>query len=362
LAQRWFRRCVETHVRCNLVDKKMTGWYPTRLIDLGSFDSEPRLIITKYTNMEGPYQGIPSSSIPRTFLDAMEIARRLEVRYIWIDSLCIIQDSRADWLKEASLMHQVYSGSLCNISATSGRDSSLGLFTKRDPSLLFPCRIKMSWNDRPESFYQIDYTSFWTSQVLDAPLNQRAWVVQERLLSPRVLHFGHQQILWECRELDAAERYPEKLPLALASGQGFYKALDPLTDDPHQQNEDNRGQKLKIFQGWYRILGTYSDSLLSNPEDKLIAISGIARKMQAIMPDNRYGAGLWLGYLPKTPYRAPSFSWASLDGSITPGWFTDASDTSQKIVADVVEVFVEPEAGDMIGPVKAGFVRIRGQL
>lgn len=406
VAQRWFQRCAETHARCNLINTEMIGWYPTRLIDLGSFDSEPRLIITNDTDMQGRYvtlshrwgssqllqlktaslhsfrQEIPSSSLPRTFLDAMEVARRLGVRYIWIDSLCIIQDSRADWLKEAALMHQVYSGSLCNISATSGRESSLGLFVKRDPSLLLPCRIDMSWDDGPESSYQVDHTSFWASQVLEASLNQRAWVVQERLLSPRVLHFGHQQILWECRELDAAEKYPEKLPLVLASGQGFYKAIDPLTDDPHH-NKNTEDQKLRIYQGWYRILGTYSDSLLTMPEDKLVAISGIARKVQTIMPDNRYVAGLWLGYLPsqllwfvkdckqcngepsirqETPYRAPSFSWASLDGSITPGWFTDANDTSQKIVAEIVEAFVEPETDDMFGPVRGGFVRIRGHL
>ncbi|KAI9741632.1 MAG: hypothetical protein M1834_000016 [Cirrosporium novae-zelandiae] len=419
LMMRWFRQCVETHTRCNMVRKNASDWYPTRLIDLGNNsekDIRPRLIVTRNVCPEGPYvtlshrwgsakflqlkkeclknlqNAIPSSELPKTFLDAMAVSRRLGVRYIWIDSLCIIQNNRDDWLREASLMHQVYSNSFCNISATGATDSSTGLFKERAPHFLHPCTINMSWKGSPLSQYQVEESKFWTSHVGNAPLNQRAWVVQERLLAPRIIHFGSQQLLWECCELDAAEKYPHKLPPTLASGQAFYKILDPLVENPHPSHDDQQSQndppenentKINLYHGWYRILEAYTKSHLTNPSDKLIALSGIAKQMAQVLRDD-YIAGLWKSHLPvqllwfipddistrtlepsrpASLYRAPSFSWASLDAAITPGWFTEDWDGgNQLILAEALDVSIETETADTTGAVKGGAVCIRGML
>jgi hypothetical protein len=129
---------------------------PTRLLYIGSRDSEIKLVVTENDPPSGPYVTLSHcwgqalflclleenmdsflaetafGRLPKTFADAIGISRRLGVHYIWIDSLTIIQKSRNDWLREAAQMHHVYSNSFCNISATGATDSSVGLFFDRN--------------------------------------------------------------------------------------------------------------------------------------------------------------------------------------------------------------------------------------
>jgi hypothetical protein len=91
--------------------------------------------ISQFTNL------IDDAELPKTFQDAIAIARRLGVRFLWIDSLCIIQDSVEDWVKESSNMGNVYKNSLCNIAATAAPDGRTGCFLQRNPLLARPCRV-----------------------------------------------------------------------------------------------------------------------------------------------------------------------------------------------------------------------------
>jgi hypothetical protein len=155
VAKQWLNECTTEHRLCA---RKKNASLPTRLIDIGvSTTISPRLCetsevasCTKYATLShcwGQYMPkkllqdsflsmknrIELSDLSKTFQDVMKIAQYLGVRYIWIDSLCIIQDSQEDWQKESGLMGQVYSNSVCNISATGASDGSKGLFFDRHP-------------------------------------------------------------------------------------------------------------------------------------------------------------------------------------------------------------------------------------
>lgn len=159
-------------------------------------------------------EGIPIDSLPQTFQDAIGIARRLRIRYIWIDSLCIIQQSDNDdlaWKREASLMDMVYSKSFCNISATWATNSSKGLFSNRNPTFLHYIEVDLHVKGQApgcKRYTVSDIKLMWRSELLEAPLSRRGWVLQERLLAPRILHFCRHELFWECCEKEASESYP----------------------------------------------------------------------------------------------------------------------------------------------------------
>ena len=123
------------------------------------------------------------SVLPKTFSDAIMVARYLAVRFLWIDALCIIQDSHEDWLQESALMQEVYSNSLCNIAAAKSFDNDQGLFADRDEEQLSPTTVHTTWNAMPLQEYVL-ISDFWDREVIAAPLHTRAWVLQERLLAP----------------------------------------------------------------------------------------------------------------------------------------------------------------------------------
>ena len=170
------------------------------------------------------------------------MTRRLGKRYIWIDALCIIQDDtdKVDWLHEAGLMHKVYSHSFLNIAATGALDSSRGLFTHRNAEQdLRPVSISCSpppiGTKEPapvQSFVMTDIM-FFDRELMNAPLHHRAWVLQERILAPRILHFGSKQLFWECKRGLMCERFPRGVPDVLRKlSVNTFKSLDMLTLKP----------------------------------------------------------------------------------------------------------------------------------
>lgn len=160
-------------------------------------------------------ESIPIEQLSKVIQDAIVLTRRIGIEYIWIDSLCIVQDSSEDWTRESEMIGDVYKHSWVNISATGFENDSAGLFTRRSPSLLLPVKINLNIQDSSrrepcvvskDRYYCLE--DFWDVGVTTAPLIPRAWVFQERLLAPRVLHVGESQMLWECRELEASEMFP----------------------------------------------------------------------------------------------------------------------------------------------------------
>lgn len=155
---------------------------------------------------------IPVSTLPRTFQDAIQFVRTLQIRFIWIDALCIVQDLKDDWLRESLQMESIYSYSWLNIAATSSADGHGGLFKIRNRLLPARCQVNASWTGHMPGLYICFDQSAWARRVEDGHLNTRGWVLQERLLAPRNVHFAYDQIWWECRETRACEAFPNGIP------------------------------------------------------------------------------------------------------------------------------------------------------
>ena len=174
----------------------------------------------------------------------------------------------------------------------------------------------------PGSYICMD--DFWENEVIKALLNQRAWVFQERSLYCGILHFGSSQLLWECMEIECCETFPAGTPAFFSMSSNCKKCV-PLNITFSLGDTD-------LLEPWCKTVSDYSGGRLTCPEDKLVAISGLATFMHSKRPDH-YIAGLWDSALPwrlfwmvgvsvlyearlQPCYRAPSWSWASLDGPV----------------------------------------------
>lgn len=142
------------------------------------------------------------------------MVQALNVRYLWIDSLCIIQDSQNDWSHEAACMDVIYSNSYCNVAAAQSIDPSVSIIHPRDPHAIGKFEVKVKVLQRSTDKSKQDGLASFVlhcdemKELDDAPLFQRGWVLQERLLSPRQLIFGKHQVMWQCWEEEACEATP----------------------------------------------------------------------------------------------------------------------------------------------------------
>lgn len=411
---RWLSDCQDHHEHCD-ASREEKGWYPSRLLNVDTHQMESgsdlvRLIECAKSPPTDPsyltlshcwgsttflclnrstirnlQAGFSVALLPETFRDAILIARRLRVQYLWIDSLCIMQDKDdlSDWLNEAGQMHKVYSNAILNISAAGAANSTKGLFAHRDPETLIPPEVQLFMDglqpSKESTKYRLYRTAFWETELAQAPLIKRAWVLQERLLAPRVLHFGQNELLWECCEMEASEAYPNGLIPAMTIGTAsHFKRLDPLVEGRRLRQYGLQEMDPRFFghELWKRVVENYSACLLTNGEDKLIALSGIAKRISRMVGD-RYVVGMWKFCLESqllwwvqhrrqandkpsvrpAEYRAPTFSWASVDGCVSHGDFTDKG-----ILIEVVDVQIDYVTDDVTGPVKGGVLHLRGTL
>ncbi|RSM14870.1 hypothetical protein CEP52_000969 [Fusarium oligoseptatum] len=164
--------------------------------------------------------------LPKCFQEAVIATRRLGGQYLWIDSLCIIQDSPHDWAIESEQMHRVYSNGICNLAASNQSTSNRGLFCNRDPTMGSPFTVDSFWSDgtRAEKYVlNPNFANLFTSY---GPLYRRAWVAQEQQLSPRTIHMTPFPV-WEVTKI--FDRKPSYNGDALAlddSGVDDYGGLD----------------------------------------------------------------------------------------------------------------------------------------
>jgi hypothetical protein len=300
----WLSTCEQDHYQCN----KISGHTPARLLDL---DVENRGIVklcessklqshsssglqysclshcwgkvrskhlTQTSNYAANQAGITISELPRTFREAIDISRALGIRYLWIDSLCIIQDSETDWKGHVRAMAYIYEDAYITLAAGASADDDGGFFAVPSDRYANPHTLELHVEQITYHIYvrlSIHHPDEeWpASEVL--PLMTRAWTFQERLLSRRFLLFGSKEILWECREEVACScsitggAFNPRAGLALArfknSPATKAEMLSPNGDYPRI---------------WQDLVSQFTSRKLTFVTDKKPSLAGLATKFQ----------------------------------------------------------------------------------
>lgn len=154
--------------------------------------SEEQKFCTYDRNIERLKEVIPVNKLPKSFQDAVRVTRALHIRYLWIDSLCIIQDNTEDWDSESKKMEDVFSNAYCTIAASSAKSSLVGFLGPRRP------RDTVGIQTPSGPLYLAGFIDDFRAHVEESVLSSRGWVLQERALSRRTIYFTNTQIYWEC--------------------------------------------------------------------------------------------------------------------------------------------------------------------
>ncbi|GAW22625.1 hypothetical protein ANO14919_121670 [Xylariales sp. No.14919] len=328
----WIKICDENHTCCSHGDPVL----PSRVISVSDdrvrvIDGEGRrgrymtlshrwgdkeTFTLKKRNMAATMGSIPWESIPKVYQESIQVTRLLGVEYIWIDTLCIVQDDAEDWKREAGKMKAVYGSSYLNIAATEAVDSYGDLFASstlgtKYPSQEIPADRDVQVRAQPHQTHRHFGSNYYN--ISGPPLLQRGWVLQERILSPRVVYFDAGEIKWEC--------------LASTDCQcGGMAVISNFKLDYYGSLQRN-GAPLPYE--WMRIGESYSCLDFTYDGDRLVALSGLAEQGVQSGKGGRYLAGLWERSLPHqlcweivsvhrkpAAYIAPSWSWLSVFGMI----------------------------------------------
>jgi hypothetical protein len=264
------------------------------------------LIRTLGGNISKWITGIPLAEIPQTFRDAFDITDRLGYRYLWIDSLCIIQDSTEDWKEESAKMADIYRNADLCISALDSHDSSEGIYRPRDGLLHRPCKL---WDKAlpglciPQTlgFPIYAFADPNPTSSSEGPLAHRAWVLQEELMSGRRLIYGTNILYWSCLTMQVSTSEPDDLwgfaDTKFTTGyydwhQYFQAAIGGLLGTMDVSRSDMK----KLYQCWLLIIENYSRRGLSKGSDKLTALTSVASEFGRVTQDS-YLSGLWSRFL-----------------------------------------------------------------
>ncbi|KAI1076238.1 HET-domain-containing protein [Whalleya microplaca] len=345
LLREWLRNCNETHECRHHESPNTVRRMPTRLIDVGScakpdlrlvetagaikanyialshcwgMIDEPFKFCTYRSNIKELIQeGIDFSRLPKTFQDSIEVTRYLGVQYLWIDSLCIIQKDKDDWEAEVGSMESVFSFAYCTIAASSAASHKEGLIYARQSR---PC---IGVQDQGSEIYLCQAIDNFHADVEEAILNTRGWVLQERALSRRTIHFTSNQIYWECGKGVHCETLAKlHNPQAAFLGDSFF---------PNAVLQYWRDGRIGLLQELY---GTYSKLDFKEITDRSMGILGLERRLaRTLETDGDYGilnrylhrSLLWSRHgsarLQPIAYpddrTVPSWSWMAYKGEIS---------------------------------------------
>lgn len=350
VAALWLRKCLG-HQDCR---REKRPHLPTRILDVDR--EEPALVVN--STMTEPYvtlsycwggaqpliltleslpafiHGITISTMPLLFQEVITLLRALEIRFLWIDALCIIQpcsDGGLDWDKESAKMRSIYTNSLFTISAAASHSPYDGLFGWRPDRYV---RVKpSSYHAEPfcvgaslhvrTSQSDVGVKRKWSDHIAALPISNRAWTLQERYLPPAVLHFDQDDACWECRSgiFDGREGARAADPVSAPD----LKLILPL--DPTWRMDDILGQ-------WYNLVEQFQRRKVTDVKDRLAAFAGFAETFSTQLKSD-YRAGLWAKDIHRgllwmraespggkrsgqTVYneKAPTWSWAHIDHAI----------------------------------------------
>ena len=371
LIKTWLRKCLEKHHYCRMeAAPQALPLLPTRVVDVEA-PGQPCLVETTgiradYLTLSycwgegskllckkgsGSYEQFKKelpldNSMPKTFKDALQVTRMLGYRYLWIDAICIIQDDPEDLRNEMAVMGDIYRQSAVTIFAANGPNTDSGLFSKRDARTSKACNVLITLK-RDSKLLHGDISIKMGKDTSYDFLNSRGWVLQEEVLSGRLIAFGPSMVDWRCMEIHTCEggttlnisnsidishndkemlfEMPNDLMRSIVRRPDLFDKSLPSSD----------GFRHTHFDTWYEMVRAYSRRELSVHSDKLLAIAGLARLMQKNY-DLTYAAGLWKEDLQvglcwwvntgthssevgstdeeSLEYLAPTWSWASVPG------------------------------------------------
>ena len=257
---------------------------------------ENRPLVTDCSNLSEHLKEIPWAQLPKTFQEAIIVVRNIGIQFLWIDSLCILQDDENEWETECKRMGAVYENASLTIAASHSPSSQTGLFLEREP---LPAAVELPvfssrWDSKAKVFATTRTETAEDSFPERGALNQRAWATQEWLLARRIIFFTKGQLIWSCKTLTQSE-----------TGEKCYSTA--------------RNPK------WKSVIEQYSQRKLTVATDRLIALEGLRR---AVCNDDSdtYLNGLWRNAMPdqllwqaarevrepSNPLQLPSWTWAAL--------------------------------------------------
>ncbi|OTA58382.1 HET-domain-containing protein [Hypoxylon sp. EC38] len=424
LALECLQNCLRTHTKCPPAEPATT-LLPDRVIDC-SHPQKPKLVLTG-GNQHGPYlalsyvwggpqpmtttgnvnefvnKGLNMSQFPQTIRDAVTVTHNLGQRYLWIDALCILQDSPADKAVQLGSMCRIYRDAYLTLNAACASSTREGFLHRPRPEKIPDARIPYRCRDgggggagsvyiaRERDTDSGDASrSYWDELE---PVAWRAWCLQERLLPPRMLIYASDTLKFACQtetvsiggalcEASTGMRLPNSV----------YKPKGAVRDTSESESgsgpgcrlvvEEDEGDKeadrVACRQAWLAAIFMYTIRDLSVSSDKLPALGGVAEQFHLATGD-QYLAGLWRstlvldllwqrgGSLYPRPlgYRAPSWSWASTDGMVSAPYHESEVASAGRFLrqVDVLDCAVElasPHAP--FGEVLGGVLRIRGGM
>ncbi|KAG7088723.1 hypothetical protein E1B28_012691 [Marasmius oreades] len=399
-------KCVENcskHERCQ---HPKPANLPTRLLDCTD-PSQPRLFISTGTekeyyaalsyvwgeeqpnmttsnNLEAYVKAIDLQLIPRTIRDAITVTHKLGLRFLWVDSFCIIQDSKEDKRREIPNMRRIYHNAYVTIVAACARRVSAGFLHIRD---VYP---------RPESRATVPFlcpdgimgtiTLCTDGNAPDEATYERAWCVEERVLSPRSLVYCTHTLQYRCQtvhiNVDGTPHFVSPRPFGSGTNSAEYR---PFAGEVNRRLSDfvfaadarvvqGDLEESEMWRSWRGVLADYTRCYLTSPKDRLVAIAGVAEQFDRCWPTGGYKAGLWLYQLPRCllwktvrsaprpeMYRAPSWSWAAVDGEIDvdpDGHGVKSSNRSYVCTVESCQV-VSVDMSHPYGEVRGGSLTIR---
>jgi hypothetical protein len=415
----WLHRCLTEHDCCSpLVTATVDPQLPRRLIDVNAFGTccldvqlvdiqkggpLPKYIALSYcwgkntrqdhlvtTNrLESYMLRIPYSSLPRTIKDAIQITRRLQVPYLWVDSLCILQNSKDDWLVESAKMGSIYGCAHLTISADSSLDSQGGCFNKqsrnsvldmqKDELIEITSTLKCGQMSRlylhdweRSSLFRKTFDFKFAAEISRGALAQRAWTYQERALSPRIVHYTSRQLYWECqRDFLSEDNFK--------TWENFLYTVPQLTANPSLVGPGGPGidGSIDMVVNWYceMIEPHFSHRELTHFSDRLPALAGLASLMgeQAKSP---YLAGLWLqniafglGWqranmkeevLRGSSQISPSWSWISHQFPVT--WYHPGEGRDLQLLTEVENYHMKLKGKNPFGEILGGWIKVSGKI
>ena len=310
-------------------------------------------------------KGIPWNSIPKTFREAIIISRKLGIDYLWIDSLCIIQNDKQDWEEQSREMSPIYGNSWLSIAAADSKDSRGGCFRTGNADQTYPIRcVPQQPNivvmDQPLGAHN-DFSTEYRTDLLSPPLLQRGWVFQERLLPPRVVYYLQDELRWECNEM--ADCQCGGMVIIARFKPYCYQSMAGILDP--------------VPFVWMKMIENYSWLRFTFPEkDRMIALAGVAKEVLNRGEVGEYLAGHWMQDLSSqlcwtvidddcrrpAQWFAPSWSWLSVLGTIEHSRIEFRLQRPSQIDAQVTSASCLPFGEEGLERVTSGEIVITGKI